>query len=167
MNSDILVSRLQKIGWKDFAPGKFVKVDFDQIGHVKIAKNNWFVLIKSISLLNADEIEFWNNTYQHFLKKTLSGMFSSGKYFILILLVDSIDGDTLDLITQENKPALFVPPQKITNGGGYALMLVKDRNQIFMPKAVKLWDVLHASEFTNQTNQVLHEHKNSLVVTGK
>ena len=48
MSISLLVSNLKKVGWKDFTPGNFLKVDFDTIGKAKIAKNNWFVLIKSV-----------------------------------------------------------------------------------------------------------------------
>jgi hypothetical protein len=40
MSSQVLVGKLDQIGWKDFAPGAFLKVDFDQIGTAKIAKND-------------------------------------------------------------------------------------------------------------------------------
>ena len=85
MSSDILVGNLEQVGWKDFAPGTFLKVDFDNIGKARIAKNNWFVLLKSIPVLDVAEIETWNKTYKDFSKRAQSGLFSSGKYFILIL----------------------------------------------------------------------------------
>jgi hypothetical protein len=167
MSSDTLVSNLEKVGWKDFAPGKFLEVDFDNIGKAKIAKNNWFVLLRSVPVLNMVEIETWNNIYKNFSKRAQSGLFSSGKYFVLILLVDTIGADALDWLSQENKLGfLESPPKTITNGGGYALMLVKDRKQIFMPKAVKLWDVLRATDFTNRTNQALGDYRNRLAESG-
>ena len=166
MSSDILVSNLEKVGWKDFAPAKFLEVDFDNIGKAKIAKNNWFVLLKSVPVLDMVEIETWNNTYKNFSKRACSGLFSSGKYFILILLVDTIGADALDWLSQENKLGFLETPKTITNGGGYTLMLVKDRKRIFIPKAVKLWDLLRATEFANRTNQALGDYMNSLAGSG-
>ena len=54
------------------------------------------------------------------------------------------------------------PPDTNTNGGGYALMLVKDRKQIAMPRTVKLWDALRATEFVNRTDQALDACRDSL-----
>lgn len=167
MSISLLVSNLKKVGWKDFTPGNFLKVDFDTIGKAKIAKNNWFVLIKSVPILDMAEIENWNNTYKNFSKQAQSGLFSSGKYFILILLVDAIDADALAWLSQENKLDFLEITQTITNGGDYTLMLVKDRKQIFMPKTVKLWNLLRATEFTNRTNQALGCYKNSLAGSGQ
>lgn len=82
-------------------------------------------------------------------------LFSSGKYFILILLVDTIGAEVLTWLSQENKLNFLETTQTITNGGGYTLMLDKDRKQIFMPEAVKLWDLLRTTDFTNRTNQAL------------
>jgi hypothetical protein len=166
MSSDVLVSNLEKVGWRDFAPGEFLKVDFDNIGKAKIAKNNWFVLLKSVPVLDMVGIETWDKIYKDFSKRAQSGLFSSGKYFILILLADTIGADALDWLSQGNKLGFLEPPQTITNGGGYALMLVKDREQISMPKTVKLWDVLRATEFTNRTNQALGDYRNSLAGSG-
>ena len=166
MSSDILVGNLEKVGWKDFAPGTFLKVDFDHIGKAKIARNNWFVLLKAVPVLDVAEIETWNKTYKDFSKRAQSGLFSSGKYFILILLVDTIAADALDWLSQENKLGFLEPPKIITNGGGYTLMLVQDQKQIFVPKTVKLWDVLRATEFTNRTNQALGDYRNSLAGSG-
>ena len=166
MSSDILVSNLEKVGWKDFAPGEFLKVDFDHIGKAKIAKNNWFVLLKSIPVLDMVEIETWNKTYRDFSKRAQSGLFSSGKYFILILLVDTIGADARDWLSQDNKLGFLEPPQTITNGGGYTLMLAKDRKQISMPRTVKLWNLLRATEFTNRTNQALADYRDSLAGSG-
>jgi len=166
MTSDILVSNLEKIGWKDFAPGEFLKVDFDNIGKAKVARNNWFVLLKSVSVLTMAEIESWSKSYQDFLKRSRSGLFSSGKYFVLMLLVDTVEADALNWLLQEDKQGFLQVSDTITNGGGYTLMLVKDRQQIFMPKTVKLWNALRASDFTNRTNQALGNYKNSLVGSG-
>jgi len=166
MSSDVLVSKLENVGWQDFAPGQFLKVDFDNIGKAKIAKNNWFVLLKSVPVLNMAEIETWNNIYKNFLKGSRSGLFSSGKYFVLILLVDTAAADALDWLSQENKVGFLETIKTITNGGGYTLVLVKDRKQIFMPTSVKLWDVLQANKFTNRTNQALGNYMKSLVING-
>jgi hypothetical protein len=166
MSSDILVSSLEKIGWTDFAPGEFLKVDFDHIGKAKIAKNNWFVLLKSVPVLDVAAIETWNKIYKDFSKRAQSGLFSSGKYFILILLVDTIGADAPDWLSQENKLAFLEPPPTITNGGGYTLMLVRDRKLVSAPKTVKLWNVLRATEFTNRTNQALGDYRDSLAESG-
>lgn len=72
-----LVSNLKKVGWKNFSPGKFLRIDFDNIDTAKIAKNNWFVLLKSVPVLDMAEIEIWNNNYKNFSKQALSGLFSS------------------------------------------------------------------------------------------
>ena len=162
MSINVLVSNLKKVGWKDFSPGEFIKVEFDTIGKTKIAKNNWFVLLKSVPVLDMAEIETWNNVYKNFSKKALSGLFSSGKYFVLILLVDTIGADALAWLSQGNQLDFLETTDTITNGGGYTLVLVKDRKHIFGPKTVKLWNLLRATELTNRTNQALGEYKSTL-----
>ena len=162
MSLNLLVNNLKKVGWKDFTPGEFLKVEFDTIGKAKIARNNWFVLVKSVAVLDSTEIESWSTTSKKFAKQALSGLFSSGKYFIMILLVDTIDADTLTWLSEGNQLDFLETTGTITNGGGYTLMLVKDKGRILMPKTVKLWDMLRAVEFTNRTNQALGEVKNSL-----
>jgi hypothetical protein len=161
MSSD-LVSVLEQVGWKDFAPGEFLKVDFDTIGKTKIAKNNWFVLLKSVPVLDMAAIETWDDIYKDFTKRSRSGLFSSGKYFVLILLVDTLGADAVDWLSQENQLGFLAPPDTITNGGGYTLAVIKDRKRIFAPKGVKLWNLLRATDFTNRTNQAVGEYVNSL-----
>jgi hypothetical protein len=162
MNSNVLVSNLEQVGWKDFAPGEFLKVEFDHIGTAKIAKNDWFVLLKSVPVLDVAAIETLNQTYKDLTKRSPARMFSRGKYFILILLVDTIGADALEWLSGDGKLEFLESPDIITNGGGYSLMLIKDRKQIAMPKAVKLWDLLRAVEFTKRTNQALADYKDSL-----
>lgn len=162
MSSDVLIGNLQKVGWKDFAPGEYLKIGFDHIGKAKIARNNWFVLLKSVPVLDMAGIETWSKTYKDFAKRSRSGLFSSGKYFVLVLLVDTIGADALDGLSEENMPSFLETPDTITGGGGYTLVVVKDRKRILAPQGVKLWDMLRATEFTNRTNQAVGEYLNSL-----
>lgn len=78
------------------------------------------------------------------------------------MLVDIIGADALVWLSQENKLGFLETTQTITNGGGYILMLVKDLKRVFAPKNVTLWNLLRATEFTNNTNQALGDYKNSL-----
>ena len=162
MSSDVLVSNLKKAGWNDFAPGEFFGVTFDKIGNAKIARNNWFALLKSLPVLNAAEIETWNNNYKNFLKKSQAGMFSSGKYFVLFLLVGTIGADAIQQISREKKLGFLEMPEDIMRGGGYSLMLVKDQKKIFTPKTIKLSNWLRAVEFAKQTLRALEDYKNNL-----
>jgi hypothetical protein len=165
MSIEILVGKLEQVGWKDFAPGTFLKVDFDSIGTTKIAKNDWFVLIKSVSILDVAAIETWNQRYRDLVKRSPARMFSRGKYFVLILLVDTVGADALEWLSEEGKLEFLEPPDVITNGGGYALLLIKDRKQVAMPKRVKLWDLLRATDLTNRTSQALADYRDSLAET--
>jgi hypothetical protein len=162
MNSGLLVSNLEQVGWKDFAPGEFLNIGFDHIGTAKIAKNDWFVLLKSVPVLDVAAAETWNKNYRDLSKGSRARMFSRGKYFVLILLVDTIGADVLDWLAQDNRLEFLESPDLITGGGGYALMLIKSRKQIARPTTVKLWDPLRAVEFTQQTNQALANYRDSL-----
>ncbi len=162
MSDNVLIANLEKTGWKAFAPGEFLGVDFDQIGKAKIARNNWFLLLKSIPLLDAAGLDTWNEHYAHFSKRSRAGMFSSGKYFILILLVDSVGKDALERFAEGNDIGFLQLPDDITRGGGYTLMIVKDRKQILTPKKVVLWDVLRATDFVKQTHQAVADYVNRL-----
>jgi hypothetical protein len=162
MNSDVLVSNLEQVGWKDFAPGEFLKVDFDNIGTAKVAKNDWFVLLKSVPVLDVAAIETWNQAYKDLCKRSPARMFSRGKYFILMLLVDTIGADAPEWLSQGGKLEFLESPDVITRGGGYALMLVKDAKRVAMPQGVKLWDLLRAVEFTKRTTQALVDYRDSL-----
>ena len=162
MSNDDLINSLKKAGWKDFESGEFFGVEFDKIGNAKVARNNWFALLKFLPVLDAAEIETWNNNYKFFLKKSPAGMFSSGKYFVLFLLVDTVGADALEKISREKKLAFLEMPDDIMRGGGYVLMLVKDQKKIFMPKKIKLSNWMYAIDFAKNTHRALDEYKNSL-----
>ncbi len=162
MSNEVLVKHLAKAGWKDFSPDEFLGVAFDQVGKAKVARNNWFVLLKSIPTLDAAALDTWSAHYAHFVKKSQSGMFTSGKYFILILLVDSMTADAVKRLGQEPLPGFLALSDEITRGGGYTLLVIKDRKRILMPKKIVLWDALRATEFAQKTHQAVVDYLNSL-----
>jgi len=162
MGTESLVSNLKKVGWKDFAPGEFINIEFEQIGKTKLARNNWFVLIKSLPVLNRSTMESWNANYAKFYKKSQAGMFSSGKYFVLMLLVDTISPDALTEISQEGPPDFLVMPGDIFRGGGFTLMLVKDIGRVFLPKKVTVSHYLKAIDFVKNTIAALEDFQKSL-----
>lgn len=164
MSSEVLIKNLTKAGWKDFSPNEFLGVAFDQIGKAKVARNNWFVLLKSLPTLDAAALEAWSDHYAHFMKKSQAGMFTSGKYFILILLVDSVTADAVERLGQEPLPGFLELSDEITRGGGYTLLALKDRTRILMPKKIVLWNVLRATEFAQKTHQAVVEYVNGLKV---
>lgn len=166
VSSDLLVRDLARIGWKDFAGGEFLDVEFDVIGKTKIAKNNWFVLLKTVPVLGMAEIEAWNDIYGRFTKRSRSGLFSSGKYFFLILLVDTTEADALEWLSREEMRGFLETPKTITNGGGIAALFARDRNTIFMAENVRLWDVLRATDLVNKTTRALVDYGNSLTPRG-
>jgi hypothetical protein len=162
MSIPLLVQHLEKAGWQDFGPGTLFKTAFDTIGKARVAKNNWFILIKSIPMMGKAEIEQWTAAYQQFSKRALSRMFSRGTYFVLILLVETLGEDGVAWLAQGNSPEFLEGNQTITNGGGFTLLLLTDRKKIFMPKNVKLWNALRATAFVNQTYRALVHYKNEL-----
>jgi hypothetical protein len=161
MSNDPLVSQLKKVGWADFSPGEFLGVDFDAIGKAKVARNNWFALLKSIPVLDGAGLDAWNGHYAHFSKKSPAGMFISGKYFVLILLVDTVSADAVERFAQEEMGFLQNPDQ-IARGGGYTMLVIKDRKQILMPKRVELWNAVRALEFAKRTHQAVVDYINGL-----
>ena len=96
-----LVSHLEKAGWRDFAPGEFLGVTFDAIGKAKLARNNWFAVVKSIPRLDAAALDTWNGHYAHLCKKAPARLFSAGKYFVLILLVEEIGAGAWNALRTE------------------------------------------------------------------
>jgi hypothetical protein len=162
MSSEVLVSELKNAGWKDFAPGEFFGVDFEAIGNAKVAKNNWFALLKSLPVLGTAELETWGKNYKTFLKKSQAGMFSSGKYFILFLLVNTVGPDALEQISREKKLEFLEMPDDIMRGGGYTMMFVKDQKKIYTPKKIVLSNWLRAIDFAKNTHRALDDYKNSL-----
>jgi len=152
----------RKAGWRDLASGEFLGVEFDQIGKAKVARNNWFVMLKSTPLLDGIELDAWNDNYEYFSKRTQAGMFTSGKYFVLILLVDTVAADAVERFAQGAELGFLGTPEEITHGGGYTLMVIKDRKQILMPKKIVLWDLLRATEFAKQTHQAVVGYTNTL-----
>jgi len=165
MSNEALIKHLAKAGWKDFAPDVYLGVAFDQVGKAKVARNNWFVLFKSLPTLDAAALEAWSGHYAHFMKKSQSGMFTSGKYFVLILLADTLAADAVERLGQDPPPGFLVLSDEITRGGGYTLLALKDRKQVLMPKKVVLWDALRATEFAQKTHQAVVEYVNSLKAT--
>jgi len=167
MSEEILVNKLHAMGKTDFAPGEFLGADFDQISKVKVNRYTWSVLLKSLPVLDKAALDTWNQTYQHLAKKARAGFISSGKYFVLILTVDMISADVLQQLSQDGKLDFLEMSRDITRGGGYVLLLVKDRKQIFMPKQVNIPSVLKATEWHKQLFTVLDAYKNSLTGGGK
>ena len=166
MSNEALIKNLTKVGWKDFSPDEFLGVAFDQVGKAKVARNNWFVLLKSIPTLDAAALESWSDHYAHFMKKSQAGMFTSGKYFILILLADTVAADAAERLGQEPLPGFLELSDEITRGGGYTLLALKDRKRILMPKKIVLWNVLRATEFAQKTHQAVVDYLNSLTSAG-
>jgi len=161
MSIDPLVTQLKKVGWADFSPGEFLGVDFDAVGKAKVARNNWFALVKSMPVLDASGLDTWEGHYAHLAKKSPAGMFKRGKYFMLMLLVDTVADDAVERFAEEEMGFLKNPDQ-ITGGGGYTMLVIKDRKQILMPKKVVLWDALRATEFAKRTHQAVLDYLNSL-----
>ncbi|MFN2108401.1 MAG: HEAT repeat domain-containing protein [Anaerolineae bacterium] len=162
MSNEALIKNLTKVGWKDFSPDEFLGVAFDQVGKAKVARNNWFVLLKSVPTLDAAGLEAWSDHYAHFMKKSQAGMFTSGKYFILILLAGSVTADAAERLGQEPLPGFLELSDEITRGGGYTLLVIKDRKRILMPKKIVLWNALRATEFAQKTHQAVVDYLNSL-----
>jgi hypothetical protein len=155
MSNDVLVSQLKKVGWSGFDPGEFLGVQFDAIGKAKIARNNWFVLLKSIPELDTAGLETWSQHYAQFSKRARAGMFTSGKYFILLLLVDTLGADAVALLSEGFTPGFLEIPGVIDRGGGSTLLVIKDRKQVLMPKKVVLWDIVRATDFVRRTHQAV------------
>jgi len=162
MSAEVLIKHLTKAGWKDFSPDAFLGVDFDQVGKAKIARNNWFVLLKSMPTLDTVALEAWSDHYAHFMKKSLARMFTSGKYFVLILLADTVADDAAERLTQDARPGFLELSDEITRGGGYTLLVLKDRMQLLMPKKIVLWDALRATAFAQKTHQAVVDYLNSV-----
>ena len=161
MDTEFLVRKLKLVGWKAFAPGQFLDVDFDQIGKATVSRNDWFVLLQSIQVLDADALENWTRVYQAFSKKARGGFFTAGKYFVLILLVDKIDEQVLEQFSWVGPPGFLTMPDDIPRGGGLTLMLVKNRHEIFKPKPIELAKKLRATGFIKKTYKALEDYKNS------
>jgi hypothetical protein len=100
-NFETLVKNLQKAGWSKFAPGEFVGLQFESIGKANVAKNNWFALLKPLPVLDSEALFTWNTNYQTFIKKTPAGFFYSGKYFVLMLLAETMGADAIAALSQE------------------------------------------------------------------
>jgi hypothetical protein len=155
MSNDVLVGQLKRVGWSGFGPGEFLGVQFDAIGKAKIARNNWFVLLKSIPELDTAGLETWSQHYAQFSKRARAGMFTSGKYFILLLLVDTLGADAAALLSEGFTPGFLKTPDVIDRGGGSALLVIQDQKQVLMPKKVVLWDIVRATESVRRTHQAV------------
>ncbi len=158
MTVDVLANHLKKAGWKEFSAGEFLGVPFDAIGKARIARNNWFVILKSIPVLDEAALDAWNDHYAHFWKKAPARLFSAGKYFVLILLVETVAPDAVERFASGDDLGLLKKPEEITGGGGYPILVIKDRKQILMPKKVVLWEPLRATEFAKRTHQAVVDY---------
>jgi len=158
-----LVSHLEKAGWSDFSPGDFLGVTFDAIGKAKLARNNWFAVVKSIPRLDAAALATWNGHYAHMWKKAPARLFSSGKYFVLILLIEEIAPDALERLVKRDDVALLENPEEITGGGGYPLLAVRGQQHVLMPKKVVLWELVRAKAFAGRTHRAVVDYLNGLL----
>jgi hypothetical protein len=155
MSDELLVSALKKVGWTGFAPGEFLGVDFEAIGKAKVARNNWFALVKPIPVLDAAGLEAWDRHYADFSKRSPARLFSAGKFFVLILLVDTVAADAVERLAQGEQLGFLKDTDEITGGGGYTMVVIKDRKQLLMPKKVRLWDAVRATDFLKQTHKAV------------
>jgi hypothetical protein len=162
MSINVLVNHLKKAGWGEFSPGEFFGVDFEMIGEAKIARNNWFAVLKSIPVLDGAALDAWNDHYAQFWKKAPARFFSAGKYFVLILLVETVAPDAVERFARGDDLGLLENPDEITGGGGYPLIVIKDRKQILMPKKVELWKATRATEFARQTHRAVVDYTDDL-----
>jgi hypothetical protein len=162
MTVDRLANHLKKAGWKAFSAGEFLGVSFDAIGKARIARNNWFVILKSIPILDEAALDTWNDHYAHFWKKAPARLFSAGKYFVLILVVETVAPDAVERFASGDDLGLLEKPEEITGGGGYPMLVLKDRKQILMPKKVVLWEPLRATAFARGTHQAVVDYLDSL-----
>jgi hypothetical protein len=158
-----LVSHLEKVGWSDFSPGDFLGVTFDAIGKAKLARNNWFAVVKSIPRLDAAALDTWNGHYAHMWKKAPARLFSSGKYFVLILLIEEIAPDALERLVKRDDVALLENPEEITGGGGYPLLAVRGQQHVLMPKKVVLWELVRAKAFAGRTHRAVVDYLKGLL----
>jgi len=158
MNLEALTNHLVRAGWQNFAAGKFFDLDFDSLGTAKIAKNSWSILVKSLPVLDAAAIDLWNAHYKTLIKKTPAGFFNSGKYFVLVLVVETISPDGLEKLNQAGTIGFLEMPSSILRGGGYTLLLIKDRGKIFMPKTVALPPLLGFTETAKATHRALESY---------
>jgi len=161
-----LVSHLEKAGWRDFSAGDFLGVTFDAIGKAKLARNNWFAVVKSIPRLDAAALDTWNGHYAHMWKKAPARLFSSGKYFVLILLVEEITPDALERLAKRDSVTLLEHPEEITRGGGYPLLAIRGQQYVLMPKKVVLWEPLRAKEFAGRTHKAVVAYLKGLQASG-
>jgi hypothetical protein len=166
MSINVLVSHLEKAGWKGFSPGEFLGVAFDAIGKAKIARNNWFAILKSIPILDEAALDAWNDHYAHFWKKAPARLFSAGKYFVLILVAETVAPDAVERFARGDDLGLLENPEEITGGGGYPLLVISDREQILMPKNVVFWKPLRATEFAKGTHQAVVDYVEGLRASG-
>lgn len=163
MNSDALAGQLKKAGWNQFAPSEFLGVEFDAVGKATTARCNWFVLLKSIPLLDAAGLDAWSSHYAHFAKRAPATMFRSGKYFILLLLVDALSVEAAARLSKGPLPGFLEDPDKITGGGGYTIVILQDRKQVLMPRQVVLWDKVRAAEFVKRTHQAVMDFMTAML----
>jgi hypothetical protein len=166
MSIDLLVDQLKKAGWSDFGSGQFLGVAFDTIGKAKVARNSWFVLVESIPVLDAAGLDTWSDHYARFRKKSRSGMFTSGKYFVLILLADTLSADAAERLSDGLTPGLLENPEPILNGGGYGVVVLRDRLQLLMPQEIILWDMVRATEFAQRSNQAVVDYVKEMLPDG-
>jgi hypothetical protein len=163
MTLEALASHLEEAGWKDFSPGEFLGVTFEAIGKAKLARNNWFALLKSIPQLDEAALDAWGDHYAHFWKKTPARMFSGGKYFVLILLVETITPATVERLASRDDVTLLDDPEEITRGGGYPVLAIRGQQHVLMPRKVVLWEPLRAKAFAGRTHKAVVDYLNGLL----
>ena len=161
-----LVPHLEQADWKDFAPGEFLGVTFEAIGKAKLARNNWFALVKSIPELDEAALDAWGDHYALSWRKAPARLFSRGKYFVLILLVEEVTPNALERLANRDDVALLENPEEITGGGGYPLVAMRGQQHVLMPKKVVLWEPLRAKEFPGRTRKAAVDYLNGLLGQG-
>ena len=70
--------------------------------------------------------------------------------------------DAMERFAQEDGVGMLQNPERITGGGGYAMLVIKDRKQILMPKKVTLWDAVGGLGFLKRTHKAVLDYVNGL-----
>jgi hypothetical protein len=109
-------------------------------------------------VLDAAGMDAWSDHYAHFSKRARAGMFTSGKYLVLILLADTIDRDAAQRLAGGFTPGFLEIPDVIDRGGGHTVVVIQDPKKLLTPKKIVLWDIVRATEFVKRTHQAVVDY---------
>ncbi len=148
MNFEFLKNELEKDGWKNLHPDRYLETDFNLVGSRYFTLTKWTILVKVLPTLDQAATEKWKTIFETTSKKSQSYIW--GKCFIMCLIAEDVSPDVLQAIKTDTFGLFGVIRVK---GGGGNLLIADIKNKEIYGKVPSL--PLDVHKFSKSTKDIL------------